>query len=101
MNSSFCVLVGLLLAKLNHYFNDSIEKKKNVFWLLIVTLKISDTAPLKKVLLQIRTVHLQMVRRKKTEEEEQEQQQQQGKQEEEQQQEVKQTKCIEISHLLN
>ena len=25
MNSSFCVLVGLLLTKLNHYFNDSIE----------------------------------------------------------------------------
>ena len=25
MNSSFCALVGLLLTKLNHYFNDSIE----------------------------------------------------------------------------
>ena len=44
-DSSFCALVGLLLTKLNHFLNDSIEKK-NVFWLFVVTLKIGDTAPL-------------------------------------------------------
>ena len=27
INTSFCTLVGLLLTTLNHYFNDSIEKK--------------------------------------------------------------------------
>ena len=26
INSSFCALEGLLLTKLNHYFNDAIEK---------------------------------------------------------------------------
>ena len=44
INTSFCALVGLLLTKLNHYFNVSIET--DTFWgLFMVTLKMGGTAP--------------------------------------------------------
>ena len=45
INTSFCALLGLLLTKLNHYFDDFIDSNK-FFWLFNVTQKIGDTAPL-------------------------------------------------------
>ena len=43
---SFCALVGLLLRKRDHYFNNFIETNVFCFFLLfIVTLKIVNTAP--------------------------------------------------------
>ena len=45
ITGSLCVVVGLLLTKRNHYFNDSIESNA-FFLLLIVTLKVGDSAPL-------------------------------------------------------
>ena len=44
INTSFCAQVGLLLTKLNHYFNDSIDT--NVFRLFTLTPKIGDATPL-------------------------------------------------------
>ena len=45
INSSFCALLGLLLTKLNYYFDDSTDANM-FFWLFKVTQKIGDTAPL-------------------------------------------------------
>ena len=53
INSSFCAQVGLLLTKLYHYFNNSIETNR-FFWLFTVTLKIGNTAPLR----QLEYVHI-------------------------------------------
>ena len=44
INSSFCALVGLLLTKVNYYFNVFIET--DTFWgSFMVTLKMGGTAP--------------------------------------------------------
>ena len=51
INTSFCALVGLLLTKLNHYFNVCIHINTGVCWVFIflvfkLTLKMGDSAPL-------------------------------------------------------
>ena len=43
VNTSFCVLVGLLLTQLNHYLDHSINSNM-FFWLFKVTQQIGDTA---------------------------------------------------------
>ena len=48
IDNSFCALVGLLITKLNHYFNDSTETN-TFFGYSSVTLKIGDTVPLSTV----------------------------------------------------
>ena len=46
IDTSFCVPVGLFFDKLKHYFSVSISTN-TFFCLFIVTLKKSDTSPLK------------------------------------------------------
>ena len=50
IDTSFCALVGLLLTNLNHFFNVSIDTNEVVFffWPFKVTVKIGDTAPLRR-----------------------------------------------------